>query len=248
MAVDWSLWWSIWLFRVLVWGVTALALVVALVTAWLMWRARHRYAESSNSPGIMLYLRDESVLEIARANGFSEAVEKEVQDIVGSASEGRMSMEAIRFGASGGHTRSRERTEIYIKSADPVELIGVVLRSLTTGNGMVRVDLTTGTITRSDALAQALGPDHPHRVRLQDVDTYVLLKGRFRLVGTEDGRTTLVAPYGTAGAHVRLDCRTESLRREDIPPDAFKAQALGRVQSWNAERGELLVRPIALFQ
>ncbi|WP_424186331.1 hypothetical protein ACOBQX_00570 [Actinokineospora sp. G85] len=248
MAVDWPLWWSIWLPRVLVWGATALALLTALVTAWLMWRARHRYAESSISPGIMLYLHGDSVLEIVRSGSFGKAVDKEVRDVTGSAPESRPSVVTTKLGAPGGRTSSRERTETYVKSADPVELIGVVLRGLTAVSGIVRADLTAGTITRSDALSQTLGPGHPDRVRLQDIDTYVLVKGRFRLVDTKNGRTTLTAPYGQGGAHVRLDCHTSSLRHEDIPPDAFKARVLGRVQSWDAARSELLLRPIALFQ
>ncbi len=255
-ALDRELWWSVWWPWLLVWGATFLAVVVAVVAVALAWRRRRRFATARVVPGITFYLHEKSVMDLYQSGGYGDALRKEVEERVGSTSDGAVALKVREVGVGGGRTREREVVSRYISDAEPISVIGVLLDVLESADGVVHVDLRHRTVLRNDALAQALGDRAgAAEPRLREIDAYVSVRGVFRLADPDqqvDGKTVFLAPFGdpddpAQGPQVRIECHREGLR-DEIPQGPFRARCLGKVQSWKAADGVLVLRPIAVFQ
>lgn len=131
----------------------------------------------------------------------------------------------------------------------------------------MHADLISGTVRdnrslRRDPTEGGVGKKATDVV-LGDVDSLVLVRGRFRVggpvqtVGTSTEPMVMVeAPYGDnshdtggvlVGQRVRLECAADEIRRELLGP-AITAQCLGRVSTWDEATGTLIVIPLAIFR
>jgi hypothetical protein len=229
-----------------VWLVTVLAVLVAVVAFVLAWRVRER---PSTVPGLTFYLDEKSVMDLYVSGGYGDAMQREVEVRKGVNKGGKL-MFKMPWGEGGGdRTTGHEEVTRYIANASPIAVIGVLLDALESQHGVVHVDLRDRTVSRN----KALPTDSAHQLRLRRIDSYVSVRGVFRLAARSDSAIVLMAPYGDPddpgeGPQVRLDCHHEGLRVDEIPEGVFKARCLGTVQSWKAGSGELVIHPIAIFQ
>ncbi|MDQ2588590.1 hypothetical protein [Saccharothrix yanglingensis] len=251
MAVDRALWWSVWWPWAVVWVVTALALLVAVGVAVWAWRSRHRFAPPRDVPGLTIYLNEKSVMDLYQVGRYGDAMTKEVVDRVGVTKDGKIALKGLDLGVEGVRTSGREVVKTYIENSEPIAVIGVLLGALESASGVVHVDLRDRTLLRNTALEQHLGASGA--VRLRRVDSYVSVKGVFRVHSQGDGTTVFLAPFGDpddpeTGPQVRVECLDSGLRDDVVPDGGFHARCLGKVQAWKAEEGHLVVRPIAMFQ
>ncbi|SER61919.1 hypothetical protein [Actinokineospora terrae] len=251
MAVDRALWWSVWWPWALVWTATAVAIVVALAALGWAWRSRRRFAPVREVPGLTFYLHEKSVMDLYLSGGYGDAMRREVEERVGTNSDHKIALKVHDLGVDGGRTSGREVVSRYISSAEPIAVIGILLDVLEAAHGVVHVDLRKRTITRTPAVTR-VHTDSP-TLRLRAVDDYVSVRGLFRVSEHTGTRTVLLAPFGDPddpeeGPQVRVECHQDGLRDDEIPDGPFRARCLGKVQSWKSTTGELVIRPIAIFQ
>lgn len=251
MAVDRGLWWSVWWPWVLVWAVTALALLVTVGVAMWAWRSRHRYVPSREVPGLTIYLHEKSVMDLYQVGRYGDAMTKEVVDRVGVTKDGKIALKGLDLGVEGARTSGREVVKTYIEQYEPIAVVGVLLDALESASGVVHVDLRDLTVLRNTALEQHL--ESFESVRLRRIDSYVSVKGVFRVASDGDGTTVFLAPFGDPddpeqGPQVRVECYNGGLRDDVVPEGGFQARCLGKVQAWKADAQQLVIRPIAMFQ
>ncbi|MEU5693349.1 hypothetical protein [Actinosynnema sp. NPDC020468] len=251
MDVDRALWWSVWWVWAVVWLVTALAIAVSVALVVLAWRQRRRRG-AADLPGLTIYLDEKAVMDLYQVGGYGDAMTKEVVDRVGVNKDGKIALKGLDVGLEGARSSGREVVKTYIENHDGITVIGAVLAALESAHGVVHADLRDLTMVRNVALDKHLDGDQ-RTARLRKVDSYVSVKGWFRVAGEAGGTTTFLAPFGDPddheeGAQVRVDCHGQGLRDEVVPDGRFQARCLGKVQSWRATTGELVIRPIAMFQ
>jgi hypothetical protein len=231
-----------------VWLATVLAALIAFGALIWAWRSR---GGPSNVPGLTFYLDEKSVMDIYVSGGYGDAMEREVE-IREDRSKGGKFVLKLPWGESGGNrTTGHEEVTRYIKTASSIAVIRVVLDALESQNGVVHVDLRDRTVLRNKALQHAV--DSSDQLKLRRVDSYISVRGLFRMVDRTDSTIVLRAPYGDPddpadGPQLRLECHHEGLRMDAVPDGVFKARCLGTVQSWKAGTAELVIHPIAIFQ
>lgn len=251
MAVDRTLWWSVWWPWAVVWLVTALAVVVAIGVAVWAWRSRHRFAPAREVPGLTIYLHEKSVMDLYQVGGFGDAMAKEVVDRVGVTKDGKIALRGLDLGVEGVRTSGREVVKTYIEQYEPIAVVGLLLDALESASAVVHVDLRDLSVLRNTALEQRA--QTVDVVRLRRLDAYVSVKGVFRVASDGDGTTVFLAPFGDPddpedGPQVRVECYHAGLRDDVVPEGGFQARCLGRVQAWRADVQQLVIRPIAMFQ
>ncbi|MFI1001224.1 hypothetical protein ACIP10_03395 [Streptomyces galbus] len=85
------------------------------------------------------------------------------------------------------------------------------------------------------------------------VSAFVSVTGTFTARRSQSGDVVLRAPYGPGrqDARVRITCEAAGVREgfahEEYFTGEFQARCLGKVQTWNGEKGELRVNPVAIF-
>ncbi|GLY55039.1 hypothetical protein [Lentzea sp. NBRC 102530] len=235
MAVDRALWWSVSWGWTLIWVVTLLALIVVVVLAWQ--RLRHR-APEPEVPGILFYVHGQRMINLCKVGRYDDAVTRQFVKQITVTKNGKLQVGPSEFGIGVDGSVVEQNTDTYEKPATEIDVIGVVLAGLRAAHGVVDVDLTTRTMRADEAWHRSKAK------RLNDVRDYVSLHGRFE-VGDGDDPAVLHAPVGDG--RVRVECDTASLR-DTLPPGQFNARCLGRVQSWNAATGEIVVLPVVVFQ
>lgn len=252
MAVDRALWWSVWWPWVVVWATTAVAVVVTVgVLVW-AWRSRKRFTVVRDVPGLTFYLDERSVMDLYQSGGYGDALRREVEERVGTSNDKKLALKVQEtVEASGGRTSGREVVSRYIETAEPIAVIGVLLTVLEAADGVVHVDLRKRTMVRDNALLR--GGIDGRTARLRGLDSYVSVKGVFRAARENGATTVFLAPFGDPddpedGPQVRVECQHSGLRDDVIPEGTFQARCLGKVQAWKAADGELVIRPIAIFQ
>jgi hypothetical protein len=251
VAVDRALWWSVWWPWAVVWIVTVLALVVAAGVGVWAWRSRHRFAPAREVPGLTIYLHEKSVMDLYQVGRYGDAMTKEVVDRVGVTKDGKIALKGLDLGVEGVRTSGREVVKTYIEQYEPIAVVGVLLDALESAAGVVHVDLRDLTLLRNTALEQHL--ESSETVRLRRIDSYVSVKGVFRVASDGGGTTVFLAPFGDPddpeqGPQVRVECYNAGLRDDVVPEGGFQARCLGKVQSWKADSQQLVIRPIAMFQ
>lgn len=255
MAVDRALWWSVWWPWAVVWIVTALAVVVALGVGLWAWRSRRRFTPSREVPGLTIYLHEKSVMDLYQVGGYGDAMTKEVVDRVGVTKDGKIALKGLDMGVEGARQSGREVVKTYIEQYEPIAVVGVLLDALEAASGVVHVDLRDLSVRRNTALEQHLERHSAPTdvVRLRRIDSYVSVKGVFRVASDGDGTTVFLAPFGDpddpeTGPQVRVECYNAGLRDDVVPEGGFQARCLGKVQAWRADDRQLVIRPIAMFQ
>ncbi|QQQ78125.1 hypothetical protein IOD16_06520 [Saccharothrix sp. 6-C] len=255
MAVDRALWWSVWWPWVVLWVVTALALAAALGVGLWTWRSRRRFTPSREVPGLTIYLHEKSVMDLYQVGRYGDAMTKEVVDRVGVTKDGKIALKGLDLGVEGARTSGREVVKTYIEQYEPIAVVGVLLDALEAASGVVHVDLRDLSVRRNTALEQHLEQHQKHAgvVRLRRIDSYVSVKGVFRVTSDGDGTTVFLAAFGDpddpeSGPQVRVECYNAGLRDDAVPEGGFQARCLGKVQAWKADDQHLVIRPIAMFQ
>ncbi|MGM1063495.1 hypothetical protein [Saccharothrix sp. Mg75] len=251
-AGDRGLWWDVWWPWVVVWGVTALAVVVFAVTAALAWRARHKYGPEPHPLGVPVYVDGPTVLNIMSVLGL-KPVPAEVTARAVLNKDGKIEVPGLSV--TGGVARVDEETRTFRETYEPIDLVAPLVKALSDGNQLLYADLAGRHLLRNVAVERHLRTtrQNPASVPLQGINAYVSVVGWFRTGSDADGVTVLLAPFGpdggdAGGQWVRVDCAHEWLLDGAVPEGTFYASCLGRVQSWKAEEGHLVVRPIAMFQ
>ncbi|USX56499.1 hypothetical protein [Lentzea sp. HUAS12] len=234
MAVDRALWWSVSWGWILLWTATLLALIAVIALVW--HRIRRREVEPE-VPGILFYVHAQRMINLCKVGRYDDAVTRQFVKQITVTKNGKLQVGPSEFGIGVDGSVVEQNTDTYEKPATEIDVIGVVLAGLRAAHGVVDVDLTAQTV-RADSR-------HGGRtMRLNDIRDYVSLHGRFE-VGDGDDPAVLHSPVG--GGTVRVECDRASLR-DTLPPGQFNARCLGKVQSWNAATGEIVVLPVVVFQ
>ncbi|MGP3951787.1 hypothetical protein [Streptomyces sp. 7N604] len=251
-------WWSIWWPWMLLWSATAAA-AMALVYVTATWLSRGRRARDQRvTDSICFYLNDELVMDHYQMRGYAPALRKEVELRTSDSKNANIRAAVFGVGAGGGKRDSVEVVSKYLEVAEPISVIGLIVDVLERKDAIVHVDLVGRAVRRNRALADELaarpGPAGRVRaVRLQDMEPFVLIRGRFRKIDETTESTVFLAPYGApedpehGRYHVRLRCATEGLRNE-VPAGPFRARCFGKVENWNSEEGVLEVLAFAIFR
>ncbi|WP_223838023.1 hypothetical protein [Streptomyces venezuelae] len=247
-------WWAVWWPWMLLWLATGAGLVALLAMA-VLWLVRARRAAARDlTDGICFYLHDKTVMDHYQMRGYTAALRKEVEQRTSDSKDGTVRAKVFGVGADGGRKENTEIVSRYMEVAEPISVIGLIMKVLEEKRVIVHVDLPSQTVTRGPALLRTAS-GAPGPVRLRDVDGFVLIRGRFRATGDrEEGAvsTVFLAPYGdpadpAQGPRVRITCATEGLRNL-VPRGTFSARCLGKVQEWNPDDGVLEVEAMAVFR
>ncbi|HEX7302473.1 hypothetical protein [Lentzea sp.] len=234
MDVDRALWWSVSWGWILLWAATLLAFAVVVVLAW---RWLRRGAPEPEVPGLLFYVHAQRMINLCKVGRYDDAVTRQFVKQITVTKGGKLQVGPSEFGIGVDGSVVEQNTDTYEKPATEIDVIGVVLAGLRAAHGVVDVDLNTRTITADDAWRRGKAR------RLNDIRDYVSLHGRFE--AGEGDSVVLVAPVGEH--RVRVECDRASLR-DTLPPGQFNARCLGKVQSWNAATGEIVVLPVVVFQ
>jgi hypothetical protein len=236
VGVDRALWWSVSWPWLLLWFATLVALV-AVVVLTLRW-LRRRDPEPE-VPGLLFYVHGRRMINLCKVGRYDDAVTRQFVKQITVTKGGKLQVGPNEFGIGVDGSVVEQNTDTYEKPATEIDVIGIVLAGLRAAHGVVDVDLTTQTITADEAWRRGKAK------RLNDIRDYVSLHGRFELTDGTDGNLVLHAPVGEH--RVRVECDRGSLR-DTMPPGQFNARCLGKVQSWNAGTGEIVVLPVVVFQ
>lgn len=236
MDVDRALWWSVSWGWILIWCATLIAFVAVVVLAV---RWMRRGGPEPEVPGLLFYVHGQRMINLCKVGRYDDAVTRQFVKQITVTKNGKLQVGPSEFGIGVDGSVVEQNTDTYEKPATEIDVIGVVLAGLRARHGVVDVDLTTRTITADEAWRRGKAR------RLNDIHDYVSLHGRFELGDGTDDKAVLLAPVGDAKVHV--ECDRASLR-DTLPPGQFNARCLGKVQSWNAETGEIVVLPVVVFQ
>lgn len=260
MGVIDSQWWSLWWPWLVVWAVTAAALAVLaryalLRLGWL--RRRRRRTGGRTVHGMCFFLHEQRVMDLYLYGGFSAALEAEVADRT-NVDAGAGLFARLGFGGVGARRQvTKERVTAYIQQSTPITVIRLLMDTMRKEDAVVHADLTTGVVTPNRALADSLGDQGGDgRVPLTAIGVataFVSITGLFTARRAENGDIVLRAQYGTGqpAAQVRITCEAagvrEGFQNAEYFTGEFQARCLGKVPTWNRERGELTLNPIAIF-
>jgi hypothetical protein len=227
------------------------------VTAVAIWVAHWHSSRSSASRRLReyFYLDNEAVMDLyLQHEEYKGALRHEVEDRISSSHELTTSLNLAPVEGGGKRGVNREVFQKYIKEDKPITVISIVIDVLDKEGDIVHVNLRKKEITSDRALDKALDTDHdelPPTVRLCGLDTFVLIRGLFRVTDRTDAATTFEAPYGDLtdddDPQVRLTCAASGLRSPNVRSGSFPARCLGRVEDWNPHTHRLTVHPIAIF-
>jgi hypothetical protein len=212
----------------------AFVTVVVLAVRWI----RRRDSEPE-VPGLLFYVHGQRMINLCKVGRYDDAVTRQFVKQITVTKGGKLQVGPSEFGIGVDGSVVEQNTDTYEKPATEIDVIGVVLAGLRAGHGVVDVDLTKQTIRADEAWRRGRAR------RLNDIHDYVSLRGRFELGDGTDDKAVLLAPVGAA--RVRVECDRASLR-DTLPPGQFNARCLGKVQSWNAETGDIVVLPVVVFQ
>ncbi|MGV9555236.1 hypothetical protein [Streptomyces sp. NPDC003522] len=150
-----------------------------------------------------------------------------------------------------------ERVTAHLRQNTPITVIRLLTDTLRKEDVAVEADLTTGVATPDRALADTLADRGGDRgVPLTAVgvgSAFVPVTGLFTARRASDGDIVLSARYGTAdpAARGRITCEAagvrEGFQNAEYVTGQFQARCLGRVPTWNRERGGLTLNPIAVL-
>ncbi|MFE1905309.1 hypothetical protein ACFW96_16860 [Streptomyces gardneri] len=251
MGVTSEAWWAVWWPWMLLWAVTGAGLVTLLTVALPRLVRARRTVTPDITDGICFYLHDKMVMDHYQMRSYTAALRKEVEQRTSDSKDGTVRAKVFGVGADGGRKENTEVVSRYLEVAEPISVIGLIMKVLEEKRVIVHVDLPSRSVTRSTALLRTTsgaGGD----VHLRDVEGFVLIRGRYRATGDEGTSTVFLAPYGdpadpSQGPRVRVTCATEGLRTQ-VSQGTFSARCLGKVQEWNAAEGVLEVQAMAIFR
>lgn len=247
MAVVDEAWLAVWWPWLLVWVATAGLLVAAgaIVTV-------HRRDGTPGPPhgGRIIYLDDTAVMTLHRQYG-GTPMPKEVVERVSRISEVAASTQLAPVEASAKRGFTKEVSRTYVDQADAITVISTIIDVLEREHRITDVDLTAQDVAPSAALRRALRNKRAEKgVRIGDVDGFVSISGRFRVVEGEGDSITFEAPFAGADdpaetSKVRITCATAGMLMKQPSGCAW---CLGHVKEWDAEKRTLSVEPIAVYR
>lgn len=253
-AVTSMPWWQVWWPWMLVWGVTLLTTVTAVVL--LVRRLTTR--EPVKPPRVAFYLGTTAIMDMYQLLRYKPALQSEVQEEIKRSSNSTLKKAFPGvLDVGGGVQVDRNVFKTYIENDEPITVISILMDVLNTIGDISQIDLPTRTIIPGKLVAAEVTSSRrtaapkPGSLRLSELDCSVLLQGEYRQApGATENMVTFHAPYGTADSpvRVRIDCEKSDLRRQHLPDGPFKARCLGRVERWDGRQGELVVAPIAIFK
>ncbi|MEU3284038.1 hypothetical protein OG739_11890 [Streptomyces longwoodensis] len=250
-------WWGLWWPWVAVWAVTACALaVLARYALARLGPRRRRRGGGRTVHGMCFFLHEQRVMDLYQQGGFSAALEQEVADRI-NVTSGLNLLAKLGFTAGARRDVTKERVTAYIRQSTPITVIRLLMDTMRKEDVVVHADLTTGEVTPNRALAERLrearGDGRVPLSSLGVVSAFVSVTGTFTARRSQSGDIVLRAPYGPGrqDARVRITCEAAGVREgfahEEYFTGEFQARCLGKVQTWNGEKGELRVNPVAIF-
>lgn len=250
MGVTSEAWWAVWWPWMLLWACTGAGLAALLALTLLRLVRARRAVTPDITDGICFYLHDKMVMDHYQMRRYTAALRKEVEQRTSDSKDGTVRAKVLGVGADGGRKENTEVVSRYLEVAEPISVIGLIMKVLEEKRAIVHVDLPSRSVTHTTA-PQRTASGVQGGVQLRDVEGFVLIRGRFRATGAGEGSTVFLAPYGdpddpSQGPRVRVTCTTDGLRN-DVPQGAFSARCLGKVQEWNAAEGFLEVQAMAIF-
>ncbi|MFE9254294.1 hypothetical protein [Streptomyces sp. NPDC006879] len=258
MGVIDSQWWSLWWPWLLVWVVTAgsLALLARHALLRLGWLNRSRTG-GRTVHGMCFFLHEKQVMSLYLQGGFSAALEQEVADRINVDTHVGLWARLGWGSAGGGRAATRETVTAYIREETPIKVIRLLMDTMRKEDVLVHADLTTGEVAPNGALADNLRERRDdNRVTLTSLgvaSAFLLITGQFTAHRADNGDIVLRAQYGSgqSAARVRITCEAPGVREgfenAEYFTGEFQARCLGKVPTWNKERGELTLNPIAIF-
>ncbi|WP_033433625.1 hypothetical protein [Saccharothrix syringae] len=249
MGVGSGAWWPSWV-GWLLWGVTALAVLVTVGVLVVAWRIYREDRSVEHSLGVPVYLDAAAVVNIMSSLGLRPVPQgitlREVR-----AKDRKIEVRGVAAGMNDTTEETRQYQEVH----EPIDLVTPLLKALSDRRQLVLVDLVGRRLWRNRAVDRHLRSSgrRGDTTPLWGGTAYVSLVGMFRMESEDDGSTVFLAPIGEPGGggdvpHVRLECPHEWLLDRVVPDGEFFGSCLGRVRSWQPEEGHLVVRPIAVFQ
>lgn len=239
----------------LVWTSTVASTVAAITTTVTHWR-RHRRTNVEQRYSTAFYLDDNRVMDLYRQHGgkYKAALRHEIEEKIGNSRDAGVSVGLAPVQASGRRTVNSEILHRYIEQAKPITVIGIIIDVLDKADDIVNVNLLKREVIANRALDKVLDnadDGHSDPVRLRDVDAFVSVRGRFRLIEQTNLTATFQAPYGSPndpadGPQVHITCIASGLRRPP-PQGSFPARCLGQVLDWDPQTHRLVLDPIAIF-
>jgi hypothetical protein len=253
MAVFDPLWRGLWWPWLLIWAITLVSLFIAgaiAVTYWLRYLRPH----IARHHGISLYLDDDAVMDLYLQYGgkYMEPLSQEVQEHISNSRELELNADLARLQARAKTGVNSDIFSSYIKKAEPITVIGIIIDVLEQADDIVHVDLRKQEVTFNRALDKALDDERPTAVRLRGLDTFVSIRGEFSATEPTAADPTFEAPYGdppsSPETYLTCTCATSGMRGTAVPTGSFPARCLGRVENWDPQTSRLKVNPIAIFR
>ncbi|MEV6979564.1 hypothetical protein [Kitasatospora sp. NPDC093806] len=260
MTVLSESWWSVFWFDMTVWLLALGSLVALFVIAGQERRRARRTAGLDVTTKACVYLDDKGVMDLYRMGRYSEALTQEVERRISRSvrAGGELPGTPVGLGADA----AEERINRYVQTHAPIDVIGVIVKTLERGDGIVHANLRAGSVRKNRALQRWLealeeSGSRPSGVRLSEAEDYVLIRGQFRAVepapGTPAGTTVFLAPYAdpedlSRMGQVRITCATAGLAGGEDHRQTIASHCLGTVDGWNAAERLLEVHAIALFR
>ncbi|MFI6013993.1 hypothetical protein ACIBAG_35190 [Streptomyces sp. NPDC051243] len=258
MGVFDSQWWSMWWPEMVLWLVTALCLAVALWYALVRSVTAYRRARQDDEQpvsGVCVYLherRAEEVADFLRIPRSDLRVSRKVDVSRDLGLSSKLPGAGAKAGQTTGSTTTTETEEL----STPMKTIGLIMDKLREKDKVVDVDLATGQLVPTRALADRLrGTADEDNAPLTAIRrTYVSVSGLFTIRRADGGGVVLRARYGDgrSTSHVKITCERSWVRDETwvdsySQDEEFSATCLGLVRTWNGTRSELTLEPVCIF-
>jgi hypothetical protein len=253
-------WWALSWPWMIVWMVTALAL---LVCGWLLVaggrRARGAVGGTHNGVvGVCVYLHEQLVMDLYQSSSLAKPLQQRVRRRVVRGSRFRLVGMFFNFFPGAERSVSDEVLRSYIEEASPITVIRPIADELEKRDEILYADLRKGRIARNKASRNVLSADSDEQsaaLVLSDIDSFVWVKGRFHTRGEGlPSKVVFLVPYESSAsgdgtdAFARITCFTSDFRHKNGSNGPFQARCLGKVGHWDPGTGQLEIDPVAIFK
>ncbi|WP_171110929.1 MULTISPECIES: hypothetical protein [Streptomyces] len=250
MGVIDGQWWGLWWPWLLVWAATAANFAIVLGYGWR--RLRSRRKPGGTHLDMCFYLHKQRVMDIYEVGGFAQSLSQEVAHRLQVQNNYGLWGRLFFWMGKAERGVTREQVTTYLREANPMNVIGVVMDAMRKEDRVVDADLIEGDLVLNRESADRLSRRYPDgEIPLSALGlAYVSVTGGFTAKREENG-VRLSAPYGT-GAHVEIMC-FEAQGRGDFHEDhyytgKFTARCLGKVLAWDEGQKKLTLDPVAIFR
>jgi len=253
VAVTDAAWWGVWWPWMLVWSVTVTALVAAAamaVLAFVHWQRHPR----SRTLDFAFYLDEPLTMDTYKQMGLRPSVSRKVQHEVQSGSKRglRIQFPGTSLGADKEHKSDARMLREYDENDEPITVIGPIMDTLEATKQIAWIDLGQEPLVQLKPSAEKT-PDRSSGspITLEDMRgwrCWFMISGVFE---QNDSQLTFTATSGRhrpGQAAVRIEYRSVTGLRDEVPAGPFLGRCLGRVKDWDHTHQQLVVHAMAIFR